>query len=88
MCIRDRVKVGSGLKIQPEGATVPALPTGQMARSAAPNRRKSENPHCCTARPKKRRAKRGTSCAWTCGKGVSDVRRFGARRKFFLVATR
>eukprot|EP00969_Alexandrium_andersonii_P349343 15430807-Alexandrium_andersonii.AAC.1 len=33
------VKVSSGPKIQPEGAEVPARPTGQTALSAAPNRR-------------------------------------------------
>eukprot|EP00969_Alexandrium_andersonii_P282599 12493623-Alexandrium_andersonii.AAC.1 len=39
MCIRDRIKVSSGPKIQPEGAAVPARPTGQMALSEAPNGR-------------------------------------------------
>eukprot|EP00969_Alexandrium_andersonii_P334771 14795068-Alexandrium_andersonii.AAC.1 len=34
----------SKCKIQPDAAAVPACPTGQMALSAAPNRRKSETP--------------------------------------------
>eukprot|EP00969_Alexandrium_andersonii_P224484 9914417-Alexandrium_andersonii.AAC.1 len=31
-----------------------------------------------TAKRKRHRAKRGASCSWTCGMGVSDSRRCGA----------
>eukprot|EP00969_Alexandrium_andersonii_P022266 974720-Alexandrium_andersonii.AAC.1 len=30
---------------------------------------------------KRRRASRGASCTWLCGKGASDFRRFGAARR-------
>eukprot|EP00969_Alexandrium_andersonii_P338798 14973916-Alexandrium_andersonii.AAC.1 len=54
---------------------------GRTALSAAPKRRKSEIPPCCTARGRRRRAKCGACCAWTCGMGVSDARRFGAAER-------
>eukprot|EP00969_Alexandrium_andersonii_P248803 10995111-Alexandrium_andersonii.AAC.1 len=32
----------------------------------------------------RRRAKRGASCAWTCGMGVSDFPRFGSPERAVL----
>eukprot|EP00969_Alexandrium_andersonii_P036413 1595886-Alexandrium_andersonii.AAC.1 len=43
----------------------------------APNGRNSETP-LASLPSARRRAKRGASCVWTCGMGVSDFRRFGA----------
>eukprot|EP00969_Alexandrium_andersonii_P293672 12980322-Alexandrium_andersonii.AAC.1 len=54
------VKVNSGSKFQPDGAAVPARPTGQAALSAAWNRRKSTTPFH-TSRGKRRCASRGAT---------------------------
>eukprot|EP00969_Alexandrium_andersonii_P027920 1217984-Alexandrium_andersonii.AAC.1 len=63
MCIRDRPK------IQPEGAVVPARPTGQNGPRRGSESANVGDPSCRIARRKRRRAKRGASCAWTFGMG-------------------
>eukprot|EP00969_Alexandrium_andersonii_P283316 12524863-Alexandrium_andersonii.AAC.1 len=71
----------SGPDIQSEEGAAPTCPLGQIARSAALNRRMPETtlPHCQAQR---RRASRRPSCFWTCGVGVSDFRRrFGAAER-------
>eukprot|EP00969_Alexandrium_andersonii_P026969 1176234-Alexandrium_andersonii.AAC.1 len=61
--------MSSGPKFQPEGAAVPASPSGQTALSAAPNRRKWETPFYRSKR-KRRCASHGASCAWQCRRGA------------------
>ena len=72
--------MGSGPKIQPEGAAVPARPTGQTALSAAPNRRKSETPILQVQAQEAPRFAQHL-LRLDLPMGVSDLRRFGAAER-------